>query len=109
MNSPKNGGLIAWFVENPIAANLLMFLILTSGIMVGMNRPMQAFPHFPPKNITIEVKYPSSSAEVVEQGVTIKIEEALTGVTGVKKITSTSTRVSSTVTVEKAQEGIFSR
>lgn len=95
--------MIAWFVNNPIAANLLMLLVLFAGLFAAFNRPMQAFPPFPPKSVTVSTSYPSSSAEIVERSVTIKIEEAVTGLSGVKKITSTTNRDGSTVVVQKKQ------
>lgn len=101
MNKTPHSGIIAWFVHNPVAANLLVILILIGGCVVGFNRPKQAFPPFPPKLVTISVAYNSSSAESVEKGVTIKIEEALNGINGIKEITSTSTRDYANVMVEK--------
>ncbi|TDT87869.1 efflux RND transporter permease subunit [Pseudodesulfovibrio indicus] len=103
MNKKNMGGMIAWFVQNPIAANLLMLLVLFGGVFTSMDRPLQAFPPFPPKKVTISTAYPSSSAEVVERGVTVKIEEAVNGLTGIKEITSTSDRNGSTVVVETKQ------
>lgn len=103
MNSANTKGVIAWFVQNPVAANLIMLLVLAGGVLAASNRPKQAFPPFPPKVVTVDVSYDSSSAEVVESGVTVKIEEALTGLTGVKKITSMTTRSGATVTVEMKQ------
>lgn len=102
MDKQKTGK-IAWFIYNPVAANLLMVLILCAGIFSAMSLSMQAFPPFPPKNITITVAYESSSPEIVENGVTKKVEEALIGLRGVEKITSSTTRSDATVVVQKKQ------
>ncbi|WP_066853057.1 efflux RND transporter permease subunit [Halodesulfovibrio spirochaetisodalis] len=101
MSNKQRSGAIAWFVHNPVAANLVVLLILIGGCIVGYSRPKQAFPPFPPKTITIHVGYESSSAESVEQSITIKIEEALNGVRGIKETYSTSSLSGSTVVVEK--------
>ena len=101
MSNKHSSGVIAWFVHNPVAANLLVVLILVGGCIVGFNRPKQAFPPFPPKLITISVDYDSSSAESVEKGITIKLEEALHDINGIRRITSSSTRSNATVMVEK--------
>ena len=99
---PAQKGWVAWFAGNPVAANLLMALILVAGVMTALNLRVEAFPPLPPNSVSVNVAYSSGSAKSSEEGVTIKIEEALQGVPGIKKISSTSDGSGSYVTVERS-------
>lgn len=102
MNDLTQKGWVAWFAANPVAANLLMLLILVAGIMSAMNLRVEAFPPLPPNSVSIYVSYDSGSARSAEEGITIKIEEALQGISGIKKISSTSDTSGSNITVERS-------
>ena len=93
-------GMIAWFARNPVAANLMMLFIVFSGgvSMVAVNSTV--FPEFTLDMISIEVPYLGAAPEEVEEGVSVRIEEAIQGVEGIKQITSTSTEGESLVMVE---------
>ena len=101
MSETTQKGWVAWFASNPVAANLLMALILVAGIMTAMNLRVEAFPPLPPNSISVSVVYDSGSAKSSEEGVAIKIEEALEGVPGIKKISSTSDGSGSSITIER--------
>lgn len=87
----KTGGVMAWFIHNPVAANLLMLLILFTGIGTALNLRVEGFPSVDPTNINIDVQFESGDAKQAEQGIAIKIERALQGTKGIRNITSTST------------------
>lgn len=101
MSDTINKGWVAWFASNPVAANLLMVLILVAGLMTANNLRVEAMPTIPAKSVTISVVYESGSASAAEEALAIKIEEALQGVQGIKKITSKSDKYSALVTVER--------
>ena len=94
----EQGGLIAWFARNPVAANLLMLIILTVGIVSGLNLRREAFPSFEPDSVTVTVPFNSGSAALAEE-IAIKIEEAITSVAGIKTTTSTSDASGVTTTI----------
>ena len=93
-------GIIGWFATNPVAANLLMFLVIIMGLMTVGDLRKEAFPSSEPDSLTISVSYDSGSAKLSEEGLAIKIEEQLEGIIGIKTLTSESTRSGVTVTVE---------
>ncbi len=93
-------GIIGWFATNPVAANLLMLVVIILGLMSVGDLRKEAFPSSEPDSLTISVSYDSGSAKLSEEGLAIKIEEQLEGIVGVKTITSQSTRSGVTVTVE---------
>lgn len=97
-------GIIAWFANNPVAANLLMGVLILLGVFTGLNIRTEAFPGFAPNSISINVTYIGGSPSEVEEGVAIKIEESLEGLEGVKEITSQVSSNSAQVSVT-AEEG----
>ncbi|WP_165857758.1 efflux RND transporter permease subunit [Marinobacter sp. JSM 1782161] len=97
-------GIIPWFARNPVAANLLMVLVIALGAIALGSLQKEAFPSMEPDSLTISVTYDSGSAKQSEEGLAIKIEDALEGVTGIDSITSSSTTSGTTVTVEKTSD-----
>ncbi|MEM7049474.1 MAG: efflux RND transporter permease subunit [Acidobacteriota bacterium] len=95
---------VAWFVANPVAANLIMALIIVVGIVTARGLPRESFPGFPPKTVTIEVFFPSGSPEITEEGIVLKLEQALQGTSGIQKISSLSRGDGATLTIEKTPE-----
>jgi len=93
-------GIIGWFATNPVAANLLMLVVIILGLMSVGDLRKEAFPSSEPDSLTISISYDSGSAKLSEEGLAIKIEEQLEGIIGIKTITSESTRSGVTVTVE---------
>ena len=79
-------GAIAWFAHNPVAANLLMGMIILSGLVAVVRMPQKTFPDVDVPVISISVPYLGAAPEEVEQGVCIRVEEALEGVEGIKQI-----------------------
>ena len=97
-------GIIAWFASNPVAANLLMLLIIAAGISTMGSLRKEAFPATEPNKITVSVEYKSGSASQSEEGIAIKIEDALEDVIGIKTMTSSATTSGATVTIEKQSD-----
>jgi multidrug efflux pump subunit AcrB len=81
-------GWIAWFAHNTVAANLLMVFIMISGLASYMGITKRMFPDFEANQIVITVPFPGAAPEDVEQGLILKIEEAIQDVDGIKHITS---------------------
>ncbi|ASP38210.1 acriflavine resistance protein B [Bacterioplanes sanyensis] len=104
MSANNQQGLIAWFVRNPVAANLLLLLVLILGVLQAGQLRREAFPGLESSSLTIQVQYDSGSAQQGEEGVAIKIEQQLQDVAGIKSIESESTDSQVTVTVEKLSD-----
>lgn len=97
-----HSGWVAWFTRNPVAANLLMLLILVAGVLTALNLRVEAFPPLPPDSVSVSVLYDSGSAKSAEEGVAIKIEEALQGIQGIGKITSHSDSSGAHLSIERS-------
>lgn len=93
-------GAVGWMASNPVAANLLMILLLLGGILMSGKIKQEVFPAFELDEVTISVPYPSASPEEVENGIILATEEAVRGLDGVKRVTSTATEGTGTVVVE---------
>ncbi len=102
--NPKGGGIIHLFAQHPVAANLLMaiLIILGSYSLVKLNR--QFFPNFVLDYITVRVVWPGASAEDVERSITIPLEQALRNLDGAKEMISTSTRSLSSIVIEYEED-----
>ncbi|UUO24103.1 efflux RND transporter permease subunit [Colwellia sp. M166] len=87
-----NTGLIAWFARNSVAANLLMIFILVGGFFTIQTINKQMFPQVKINWISYAAPYPGAAPQEVEEGITIKIEEALETVQGLKRVITYSNR-----------------
>ena len=87
-----NVGLIAWFARNSVAANLLMLFILIGGFLTIQTINKQMFPQVQINWISYAAPYPGAAPQEVEEGITIKIEEAIETVQGLKRVITYSNR-----------------
>jgi multidrug efflux pump subunit AcrB len=93
--------MIAWFTKNHVAANLLLITILLAGIFSLSNRiPLEVFPSFESDVVSVNVSLRGATPEDVEQGVSIRVEEAVQDLEGIKKITSRSSEGSASINIE---------
>lgn len=77
-----------------------MVLMVIFGTISYFELKSSFFPVIPNRIINIQLVYPGSSPEEIEEGVVVKIEEKLKGVSGVERITSKSQENAATITVE---------
>jgi len=88
--SGEKRGILAWFASNHVAANLLMFLIISAGVLTVFTVKLEIFPEFSTDMISVTVPYLGASPADVEEGVCIRVEEAIAGVDGIKRMTSSA-------------------
>ena len=88
MDPQPRKGIIAWFAHNPVAANLLMLIIIATGLGSSVNIQRAMFPTFDIEMIFIDTAYPGAAPEEVEQGIVLKIEEAINDIDGIKRVES---------------------
>ena len=94
MIQPHNpsSGIIAWFVKNPVAANLLMVFLIVIGLqtLITATLRFEVFPDFETTSISITTSYPGATPLQVEQALTLPIEQAVGDIEGVDEILSFS-------------------
>jgi len=83
-------GILAWFASNHVVANLLMLLVMAAGLLAIFRAKTEVFPEFSLDMINIVVPYRGASPADVEEGVCVRVEEAIAGVEGIKRMTSTA-------------------
>lgn len=94
--------MIAFFARNGVAANLLMVAVVLAGVYALTSRkiPLEVFPEFERRTVTISVPYRGATPEEVEETVVIRIEEAISDVEGIEEMMSTASSSSGSVNVE---------
>ncbi|HBF45721.1 MAG TPA: acriflavin resistance protein, partial [Shewanella frigidimarina] len=95
-----NKGIIAWFARNSVAANLLMAALLIGGLFSAVLINKKIFTTFELNLININVAYPGAAPQEIEEGINIKIEEAIQDISGIKKVTSVASDSVGSVTIE---------
>jgi multidrug efflux pump subunit AcrB len=88
----NTSGLIAWFIRNPVAANLLMMFIMVAGLLSVFSISKEMFPRTYVNTIQVTAVYPGAAPVEVERGVIEPIEAALQGMSGVKEMRSKASR-----------------
>ena len=84
-------GSIRWFARNTVAANLLMVCILIAGAYSLFTRiPLEVFPSIELERVNIRTSFPGAPPSEVEEGVTVRIEEAIQDIEGIEKMISVS-------------------
>jgi multidrug efflux pump subunit AcrB len=93
-------GIIAWFAENHVTANLLMIFILLAGVVTGLTMKLEVFPETSLDQISISVSYPGASPAEVEEAIVRRIEENVAGLAGIKRLDSVAREGFGTVHIE---------
>jgi len=92
--------LLGTFAHHKVAANLLMIIMLLAGAFALDRMNVQFFPQFELDRVMVSVVWSGASAEDMEDGVTIPLEQRLRTVDQLRKMTSTSTQGVSSITLE---------
>ncbi|MEV6342374.1 efflux RND transporter permease subunit [Actinoplanes sp. NPDC051851] len=78
---------------------LVTLLLVVLGVYAASSLKQQLLPNLSFPAVTVMATYPGAAPEVAEEQVTVPIENAVKGVTGVESMTSTSQQGSVTVTL----------
>ncbi len=96
--------ILAAFAGNTVFANIVLLMIFMAGGLAVTSMLRESFPQFSLDLISIQVPYPGADPEEVEEGISLKIEDALETVEGIKQYTTRSSENLASITVE-IQEG----
>lgn len=93
--------MIAWFTRNSVAASLLMVLVIAVGLYSVQERViLEIFPEFESERVQVQMSYRGATPSEIEEGLLIKIEEAVQDLVGIKELSSSASEGSGTVTLE---------
>jgi len=81
-------GIVRWWADNKVAANLLMIAILLAGLVsfFQIERELEPYVEFPGAEIT--VAWPGASPQDAEEQLVVRLEEAISTVEGITQMWS---------------------
>jgi multidrug efflux pump subunit AcrB len=91
---------IVWFARNSVAANLMMWAMLIGGVLAWPTLRQEMFPDIDLEVVTVTAPYPGASPAEVEEALVTRIEEAVQGLAGVKRVRSTAAEGVASVSIE---------
>ena len=91
-------------VRRPVFATVMSLLLVILGLAALLNLPVRQYPDIDPPVVSIQTTYRGASAEVIETKLTQVIEDRISGIEGIEKLTSTSRDEVSSIVVEFSLE-----
>ena len=79
-----------FFIDRPIFANVIAFIIVIIGGVAFYGLPVAQYPEIVPPTVQVSTRYPGASAEVVAATIGVPLEQAINGVEGAIYMSSTS-------------------
>jgi multidrug efflux pump len=86
-------------IRRPVFATVLSLILIVIGIIYCQQLTIRELPTIQKPVVTITTRYPGASAELVESAITTPIENALSGLSGLESMSSTSKRERSQITL----------
>ncbi|MGR3509176.1 MAG: efflux RND transporter permease subunit [Sulfitobacter sp.] len=80
-----------FFIDRPIFAWVISIFIMGVGILSILTLPVAQYPQIAPPSVSVQASYPGASAQTVANTVTQVIEQQMTGLDGLRYISSSST------------------
>jgi multidrug efflux pump len=86
-------------IKRPVFSLALNIMIIIIGLLSYMNLSLQQYPDVEEPIIMVETAYPGAASSIVESKVTTRLEDALSGISGLDYMESTSKIGQSTITL----------
>lgn len=87
-------------VTRPVFASVISLLLIAFGLVAFDRLPLREYPDIDPPIVSISTGYPGAAASIVETRITQVIENRISGVEGIKYISSSSEDGRSRITIE---------
>jgi multidrug efflux pump len=88
------------FINRPVLSTVVSILILLFGIIGFTFLGVREYPSVDPPIVTVTTNYPGANTDVIESQITEPLEEAISGIAGIRTLTSTSSDGRSSIVVE---------
>ena len=98
------GGPIAWMARNSVAANLLMAVLIFGGLYMMTKVKQEYLPNTDADTVTVNVTLPGATPAEVEQSIVLALEDAISSVQGIDKISSNASEGSAALTIELSND-----
>ena len=95
-----NWNISAWAIRKPIASIVLFFILTLLGVFAFGKLPITRFPNIDVPIVTVAVSQSGAAPSELESQVTKKVEDAVAGIAGVKRVTSSISDGLSQTTIE---------
>ena len=86
-------------IKRPVLATVMSLLIVLIGAICFQRLSVREYPNIDPPTVSVRTVYKGATAQVVESVITVPIEDALSGIEGIKTIKSQSREEVSQITV----------
>ena len=87
-------------IKRPVFATVISLVLVSFGLFSFQRLTVREYPDIDPPIVSVQTTYKGASANVVETQITQIIEDSLSGIDGVRTMTSTSRDGSSSISVE---------
>ena len=87
-------------VKRPVFATVINIILIIFGVVAFSSLPLREYPNIDPPVVSITTSYPGANAEIIETQITQVIEERISGIQGIKTISSNSRDGRSQITIE---------
>ncbi len=94
-----------FFIDRPVFAWVISILIMGVGLLSILSLPIAQYPQIAPPSVTISATYPGASAETISNTVTQVIEQQMTGLDGLRYMSSSSSSAGSSSTTLTFETG----
>ncbi len=93
-------GLWSLSIRRPILSIVMSLVILIFGIISYLYLGVREYPAVDPPVVTVTTSYPGANPDIIESQITQPLEESISGIAGIRTITSVSSYGRSTIRVE---------
>ena len=87
-------------VKRPVFATVVNLLLIVFGLVAISLLSLREYPDIDTPIVSISTNYPGASASIVETRITQILEDRISGIEGIKNITSTSRNGRSNINIE---------
>jgi multidrug efflux pump len=87
-------------VKRPVFASVVNLLLIVFGIVSITLLSLREYPDIDPPIVSINTNYPGASASIIETRITQLLEDRISGIEGIKNISSSSRNGRSSITIE---------
>ncbi len=93
-------GLSSLSIRRPVLSIVMSLVIIVFGVISYTYLGVREYPAVDPPVVTVTTSYPGANPDIVESQITEPLEESISGIAGIRTITSTSSYGRSTIRVE---------
>jgi multidrug efflux pump len=91
LSDPKSLNISRFFIERPIFAGVISFLIFLAGLISIFFLPISEYPEVVPPTVVVKAQFPGANPKVIAETVATPLEEQINGVENMLYMSSQST------------------